>query len=600
MPLLHTMNLAVQNAATNIQNWLPTTFIDTLYDYKAFLEEGEPIASLGAKPGSIPEVAVIGAGPAGMVAAYELLRAGIQPTVFEASGRLGGRHWSRHFQDRNGKDVPVWAEMGAMRIPASNWVFWHYANQLGVKTGTFPDPGTVPTLIFYENKPYTWEPSAPGAGLAPPPDIFGQIQSDFGAYLQGLIGAILEPWYNGGQPPQVAQVVRTWQNYLDKYKDMTMYDAVRAGIPGWMTEQFNAFSALGVGSGGFGNLLFSVGMLELLRHLVNRWDQDQQLIVGWQPNGKRLMPEGMSGLTALLYQQQVAGSNGKPVSLRSLRRVRFGSKVTGIEREAGTERVTVSWVDAKTRQQKSKSFAAVIIATTTRSMEIDMGLTVPSIRSADLGSADVRNAVRNFHLMSASKMFVRTKTKFWLDANGQPLPNIPQSIQTDELPRQVYCLNYPHTKEGVVLISYTWDDDSNKLLAMKPLQRFQAFKEVLMRICPDFAKCLVPVHGARGIYNVDWQTEQHFYGGVKVQLAGQELYLHDAYFQFLSALDPARDQGVYLAGDCISWAGQWTEGALQTGINAACAAAKHVGAAVRQNSPLTQDPNLFNYGQAAQ
>ena len=107
----------------------------------------------------------------------------------------------------------------------------------------------------------------------------------------------------------------------------------------------------------------------------------------------------------------------------------------------------------------------------------------------------------------------------------------------------------------------------------------------------------MPVHGARGIYNIDWQTEEHFYGGVKVQLAGQELYLHDAYFQFLSAMELASDQGVYLAGDCISWAGQWTEGALQTGINAACAAAKRAGATVRENSPMTQDPNLFDYGQ---
>ena len=596
MPLLHTMNLVAQNAASGLQGWLPNSFIDTIYDYTGFLNTGEPIASLGTKKPPVAEVAIVGAGAGGMVAAYELLRAGIRPTIFEAGDRIGGRHWSRHFKNREGKDLPLWAEMGAMRVPLSNGVFWHYANQFGVRTGTFPDPGTVPTLVFYEDTLYEWNPPAAGAPATPPPGPFGQIQADFGKYVMGLIQAIWGPWYNNGGAPETVQLVSLWQSYLNQYRDMTMFDAVRAGIPQWTTEQFNAFSALGVGSGGFGNLLFSVSQLELLRHLVNRWDYEQKLIVGWQGKGKSLMLDGINGFTKRLYEQTVSWPNGQKVSLRSLRRVLFNSRVRRVGRTAGTNQVQINWVDEKTGQEKVKPFDAVIIATTTRSMEIEMGLTLPSKESVDLGSADVRNAVRNFHLMSASKMFIRTKTKFWLDEHGQPRRGIPQTIQTDELPRQVYCLDYPHTKEGVVLISYTWDDDSNKLLALKPMQRFEVFKEILMRICPEFAECLVPVQGSRGIYNIDWQTEEHFYGGVKVQLAGQEVYLHDAYYQFLSALDPANDQGVYLAGDCISWAGQWTAGALQTGINAACAAAQHVGRTVRDNSPLTQNAALYDYG----
>src|SRR4051812_23567043 len=134
------------SAPQGIEYWLPTSFIDTLYDYASFLNPTEPIASFPTTPPAA-EVAIIGAGAAGMVAAYELLRAGIQPTIFEASDRIGGRHCSRHFQERSGKDSEVWAELGAMRVPLSNQVFWHYANQFGAQTGTFPDPGTVPTLV---------------------------------------------------------------------------------------------------------------------------------------------------------------------------------------------------------------------------------------------------------------------------------------------------------------------------------------------------------------------------------------------------------------------------------------------------------------------
>ena len=573
-------------------SWLPDSFIDTLYKYQDFLQVDEPIASFAATTNPVPEVAIIGAGTAGMVAAYELLRAGVRPTIFEATDRIGGRHWSRRFKDKNGKDAPLWAEMGAMRVPASHYAFWHYADQFGAQTGEFPDPGKVPTLIYYKNQTYQWNQGQP------PPDPFSKIGSDFENFVGPALGPIWTTWKKNPSM-QNSDLVSAWQKCLDQYGNMTMFDVIRS-IPGWGTDQFDAFSALGVGSGGFGNLLYSVSYMELLRHMINRWDYEQLLITGWHDKDKKVTFDGINGLTKQLYQQPITSPDGRTVSLRFLRRVRFNAKVTRIESDPSAKQLKVHWLDKKTGIENDKSFAAVIVATSTRAMEIDMGLTLPATPNADVTSADVKNAIRNMHLMGASKMFIRTKSKFWLDENGKPLQNIPQTIQTDELPRQVYCIDYPHTKEGVVLISYAWEDDSTKLAALSPVKRFKIFKAILMEICPAFAEKLIPVGGARGIYNIDWQNTEHFYGAVKVQLAGQESSLHDAYYQFLSVLDPTNDKGVYLAGDCISWAGQWAEGAVQTGINAACAAAKHLGRTMRENSPLTQNPQLFRYsGQTA-
>jgi len=159
----------------------------------------------------------------------------------------------------------------------------------------------------------------------------------------------------------------------------------------------------------------------------------------------------------------------------------------------------------------------------------------------------------------------------------------------------VYCLDYPHTKQGVVIISYTWGDDSSKITCIPPVARFELFKEILTRIHPAFGKQLVPANGDADILNVDWENTAHYYGAFKLQLPGQERLVHAAYYQFLSALDSSADKGVYFAGDSVSWSGGWVEGALQTGINAACAAAAHIGATVRANSPLTQNPNLYRY-----
>ena len=83
------------------------------------------------------EVAIVGAGMAGMVAAYELMKLGLKPVVYEAS-RMGGRLRSQPFEGGQG----VVAELGGMRFPASSTAFFHYVKLLGLETKPFPNPLT--------------------------------------------------------------------------------------------------------------------------------------------------------------------------------------------------------------------------------------------------------------------------------------------------------------------------------------------------------------------------------------------------------------------------------------------------------------------------
>lgn len=52
-----------------------------------------------------------------------------------------------------------------------------------------------------------------------------------------------------------------------------------------------------------------------------------------------------------------------------------------------------------------------------------------------------------------------------------------------------------------------------------------------------------------------------------------------------------------MAGDSVSWFGGWTEGALETGLNAVAGVAKHLGATFDSDSdsPLSQNPSLYDY-----
>ncbi|GIF08506.1 flavin monoamine oxidase family protein [Actinoplanes siamensis] len=76
-----------------------------------------------------PTVVILGAGIAGLAAAYELEQLGIPVEVLEGSRRLGGRICTFRFGDS--ADAPF-AELGAMRIPAAHSNTLRYVARLGL------------------------------------------------------------------------------------------------------------------------------------------------------------------------------------------------------------------------------------------------------------------------------------------------------------------------------------------------------------------------------------------------------------------------------------------------------------------------------------
>jgi monoamine oxidase len=76
-------------------------------------------------------ITILGAGVAGLVAAYELERLGHSVDIMEGSPRVGGRVMTHRFGDENEKDAP-YAELGAMRIPHTHQHTLHYVKELGL------------------------------------------------------------------------------------------------------------------------------------------------------------------------------------------------------------------------------------------------------------------------------------------------------------------------------------------------------------------------------------------------------------------------------------------------------------------------------------
>ena len=86
----------------------------------------------GCSPSANRRVAVVGAGLAGLTAAWELEQAGVEVRLFEQSNRAGGRVWTIRDQFDDGMEL----DAGAMGAGAgyTNWL--QYCDAFGVKTFT--------------------------------------------------------------------------------------------------------------------------------------------------------------------------------------------------------------------------------------------------------------------------------------------------------------------------------------------------------------------------------------------------------------------------------------------------------------------------------
>lgn len=130
---------------------------------RGFLFRGSALGALAVAPAALsaamaagrPRIAVVGAGLAGLVAAWTLRRAGVETVVFEGADRVGGRCFSERGVFEQGQV----AERGGEFIDSSHAEIIALCRELGLALDDVlaaEPPGTGP-LAWIDGAPYTAE-----------------------------------------------------------------------------------------------------------------------------------------------------------------------------------------------------------------------------------------------------------------------------------------------------------------------------------------------------------------------------------------------------------------------------------------------------------
>ncbi len=486
-------------------------------DYAALVSRKEGLTE--RTPGHPARVAIVGAGAAGLVAAFELIRVGIQPVIYEASGRIGGRLYSYRFPG----DSNAIAELGAMRFPPTAATLNHYLKKFDLDTQTFPDPLVVPTILYVNSERYICRNEA---------ELPRPLQRVSKKWAKLVDQIIIEKQKKILDKESLRDF---WQEQVDRYADVTFYQALRDD--GWNSEEINLFGSLGLGTGGFDSI-YNLSFLEILRIVNCRWERNQKLIKG-----------GAEQLAARLWNTRRECRRFKITSVRELNQDRWRQEVRSIVLDQNRVCVT-------DRSGYTDRFDAAIL--TCAFPAIEAGIDI----DPGIFSPDVMQAIRRAHYIRSSKVFVRTRKAFWKQE-----PHFPLCAITDEITRGTYFFNFEDSESGVICLSYTWEDSSQKFLAVSPEQQVNICLKTLDRVIgSDLIRSQV-----EEIVTISWEQTPHYHGAFRLAYPGQ--YRDQVILSRQNqAADPAWNRGVYLAGDSVSFCGGWLEGALQTGIQAAVCA----------------------------
>ncbi len=477
-----------------------------------------PIALQGAPKGT--SVLVLGAGMAGLVAAYELRRAGYTVKVLEYNARAGGRAWTLRggdqyeelggFQQHCAFDKGLYFNPGPWRIPHHHYGILDYAGRLGVALEPF---------MQVNHNAYVHGKKAFGGK----PQRYRHVQADYQGHVAELLSKainthLLDAPVSQEDQDLLLESLRSW-GVLDKE-----YRYTASGH----TSDRRGFD---VQAGG-GLMPLAVPSTPLQREELLRsrlWDcfaeneqYDHQTTI-FQPVG------GMDQIAQALYRQVKEN-------------VQFHAKVTKIDQSP--QGVTVSYVDTTGKDSRPRTARADWCLCT-------IPLSILSQIDIQVGAA-MQEAIQAVPYGAAFKAGLQFKRKFW-----EQDERIYGGITYTDLP--ISKISYPshgygQPGKGVLLGAYAFGANALEFTAMEPEQRLREVLRQGRQIHPQYDK-----EFERGI-SVGWHRAPWSNGCFALWNDATRA----AHYNNLCQIDGR----IALAGEHASYLPAWQEGAVLSSLDA--------------------------------
>ena len=310
-----------------------------------------------AAGGAKKKVVIVGAGLAGLSAAYELHRAGHEPLLLEAQHRVGGRIYTMREPFSRG----LYGEAGAMRIPRSHELTMAYIKKFGLQTADFPMGNPQAYVCIGGEKRRL-------ADVSNDPDCMGFEVSDVekgkiaGRYWEETIRPLVETVEKDGEAG--------WEQINSQYDQYSVREFLE--LKGWSEGMIEMFGLLNNQEA-----MMNSSFLELFREDGGNYYTNMCQVVG--------------GLDHLPH-----------AFLSEIRhRIRFGAKMIAIDQTP--DEVIVHYQTRSGRFQARGDYAIITVP-------------FPVLRHVEVlkpFSRHKQRAIRQLHYDASSKIFFQTRRRFW-------------------------------------------------------------------------------------------------------------------------------------------------------------------------------------------
>lgn len=488
------------------------------------------------------KVIIVGAGPAGLCAGYELTRAGMEVTLLESSQRVGGRIKTISEPFAQG----LHAEGGAMRLPRNHVLVRTYLKEFGLDDQLEPFEqannliylSTYGKTITYAEFNRLLRDRDPGL-LQCFPDL---KENERGKTIDALWEAAVQPVvrdFNAvfkGDPNNIASAYQAITDKYDRYSLQTYFEQVA----GWSQDCIS---------------LFDLGSPHVVldNAFIESWkDAFLSSQAGGQQAGMQQLKRGMDQIPLAFL------APGLPASLKDA--IRYGAKVASVlhlpDGPAG-RRVEVVY---RTRSGAVMSALAdyvlfTIPFTAQRMVQVDPPFSVRKM-----------NAIRELRYVEVTKILLQFKTRWWetyLKDRGQK----PEGGLVTDLPIRYAMFPVSTSAQfadgqhrGVVMASYTFQQDATESGALS--------QDAVVRLAADnmatiFGRDLIDANLEVGTSQA-WSADSFSGGSAFTYFAPmQKTRL------FATMTQPEWNDAAHFAGEHVSYSHGWIEGAFESALRAA-------------------------------